>query len=492
MRLSVCTNWDSSLIDDLANIPDVYEVFGSEDMSLFGSARPSFLLGRIEKEEMPQYIKKVHDKGLKFNYTLNAPCLGNMEFNKEVHGKIIEELERLVDVGIDGVTVTVPYLLEIIKRRFPKLHTKVSVIAQVNSVSKARFYEDMGADEILLDYMINRDFKLLENIRKSVKCDLSLLVNDLCTYGCVYRNYHYNVAGHSSQSEHSAKGFLIDYNTLRCSIERLKNPSLFISARWIRPEDIHHYESIGYENFKVAGRRMSSGWILNAAKAYSERKYEGNLSDILDCAQPGSSDKALPIKTEKIASGLSTINANSLKKLYQMNPEMPYIDNKSLEGFIEFFKKDCCTGNCSDCNYCRNYADKVLKLDNCKAHMMREAYNGLYNDLVESRIFYLDESRDDSPCEIGERQKDSDIVWPDRIEKLYDNIMSKIPDNFRALARGASHRSIMEIARKRGAKEINEKDVLMGVIENTPEAFRNNMINGFKQLGIDVSCLNRQ
>jgi len=492
MKLSVCTNWDRSLLEGLASIPDVYEVFGSEDRSLFGSARPSIVLGRVEKEEMAQYIKKVHDKGLKFNYTINAPCLNNMEFNKAVHEKMIGELEMLVDMGIDGVTVAIPYLLELIKRRFPKLHVKVSVIAQVNSIPKARFFEEMGADEILLDYMINRDFKLLENIRKSVKCDLSLLLNDLCTYGCAYRNYHYNVAGHASQSDHLSEGFCIDYNTLRCSIERLKNPSLFISSRWIRPEDISCYEDIGYEYFKVAGRRMTADWILNAAKAYSTRKYEGNLSDILDCSLPGMTDKALPMKFENISSGISSIDVNSLMKLYQTKSEMPYIDNNSLEGFIEFFKNDCCTGNCNACNYCKSYTDKVLRLEEDKTQVMQEAYNGLYTDLVESRIFYCSESGDDCPAGTEEKRKVSDIIWPDRVERLYDTIMGNIPDNFRSVARGASHRSIVEIARKRGSNEINEEDVLMGVIKNIPEAFRNNMINGLKQLGVDLSFLDRQ
>ena len=117
------------------------------------------------------YIQACHERGLEFSYLLNAPCLGNLQYSKKGYGQLIELLEWIDQSGADAVTIGIPYLIDLVRKRFPRLKVKVSTTARVNTVRKALQYEDMGVEEIIIDEHINREFKTLEAIRKAVKCN---------------------------------------------------------------------------------------------------------------------------------------------------------------------------------------------------------------------------------------------------------------------------------------------------------------------------------
>src|SRR5512144_486023 len=108
MQLSVGTNWDPGLIDSLSRFP-VYELFGSLDATPVGGGRPSLVLGNVTQQQAASYIAEVHRKGWTFNYVLNAPCMGNMEYSRETHRRLLEHIEWLCETGVDAVTVSIPY-----------------------------------------------------------------------------------------------------------------------------------------------------------------------------------------------------------------------------------------------------------------------------------------------------------------------------------------------------------------------------------------------
>jgi len=56
-------------------------------------------------------------------------------------------------------------------------------------------------------------------------------------------------------------------------------------------------------------------------------------------------------------------------------PPFVYIDNRSLDGFIDHFKKNRCYGQCGvGCNYCEEIAKKVIRIDKTE---VREYVNKL-------------------------------------------------------------------------------------------------------------------
>lgn len=336
----------------------IYELFGSLPQTPVGSGRARLILPQVSEDEARRHVEAAHAAGFGFNYLLNAPCMGNMEFDKAAHRALLDHLSYVDSMGVDSVTVAIPYLLRLIKRQFPRLHVKVSVIAQVNSVQMARAYEDLGADEINVDYMSNRDFRALVALREQVSCELTLLANDLCLYRCPYRQYHYNLTGHSTQLDHPLNSAYFDFCMVSCTIEKLTHPDQLIRARWIRPEDLVHYERLGFNRFKLSGRNMSTDWIARAANAYAARAYVGNLGDLLAGSIP------------------------------EPSGSVHYcIDNAGLTGFLEHYRTHDCARGCDRCGYCSTVASRVATIPDKRTERYVRSYQHLLDSLIESTPF---------------------------------------------------------------------------------------------------------
>ena len=373
MQLLVPTNWDPDLILPLSKLEADVQLYGVLPTSMIGSGGSGPDNVRMVENQAEEYIERAHSAGLKFDYLLNAPSMGNMEWDENTHQELLMHLDWISSVGADSVTVTIPYLVELIKRQFPHLKIRVSTIAHVNSVARAKLVESLGADSITLDINVNRDFTLLKAIRNAVSCELTILMNNLCLYQCPYEYYHHDGLGHASQSYNSLSGYYVDYCVIRCSLDRLCDISQIIKCRWVRPEDIHVYEEIGMDMFKISGRSMSAERILQAATAYSSRHYQGNLYDILNIITP---------KIGFINSALPGVQNNVIEP-----PPKFYIDNQALEGFMDFFGKQDCLSGCSQCNYCQRIANKVIQFDRNEVDEYIAMLNASLDKLSSSRMF---------------------------------------------------------------------------------------------------------
>ena len=373
MKLLVPTNWDPDLILPLSKLQSDVNIYGVLPTSMIGSGGRGSDEVHMVEDQAEEYIERAHAAGLKFDYILNAPSMGNMEWDENIHRELLEHLRWIASIGVDSVTVAIPYLIELIKRQFPHLEVRVSTIAHVGSVARAKFFESLGANSITLDFNINRDFTVLKAIRNAVNCELTVLLNNLCLYQCPYEYYHHDTLGHASQSYNPLNGYYEDYCVLRCTLDRLYDISQIIKCRWVRPEDIHVYEEIGIDMVKTSGRSMSTERILNAATAYSSRHYQGNLYDILNVITP---------KIESRDSASSGAQNNVIGP-----PPKFYIDNQALEGFIDFFKKQNCLSGCAHCDYCQRIANKVVQFDREEVDQYMAMLNAYLDNLTSSRMF---------------------------------------------------------------------------------------------------------
>jgi collagenase-like PrtC family protease len=349
------------------------QLYGVLPTSMIGSGGRGPDNVHMVENQAEEYIERAHDAGLKFDYILNAPSMGNMEWDENTHRELLEHLRWITSLGVDSVTVTIPYLIELIKRQFPHLEVRISTIAHVSSVARAKLYESLGADSITLDFNINRDFTLLKAIRNAVNCQLTVLLNNLCLYQCPYEYYHHDTLGHASQSYNRLNGYYEDYCVLRCTLDRLYDISQIIKCRWVRPEDIHVYEEIGIDMFKTSGRSMSAERILHAATTYSSRHYQGDLYGILNVITPkiGIMNSVLPGEQNDVIG----------------QPPRFYIDNQALEGFIDFFKKQNCLSGCGNCGYCQRIADKVIQFDREEVDEYVAMLNASLDNLSTSTMF---------------------------------------------------------------------------------------------------------
>jgi collagenase-like PrtC family protease len=396
--LSVATNFDNGLLDAISPYP-VTEVFGKLSSDPVGGGRASFALPPLSRRRFESHVQAALSKGIGFNYLLNPACMDNREFTRQGQKEIEALLEYIEASGVSAVTISLPFLLPIIKRRHPRLKIRVGVYARVDGVAKARFWEEGGADCITLESLaVNRDFGLLAALRKTLKIDLQLIVNANCQLFCPLSGQHMVNLSHASQKGHPTRGFMIDWCVLKCSYDKLKDPAHYLRSEFIRPEDLGLYLDLGYNSFKILERGAPTPVLAKRVKAYSEGQYEGNLLDLI---QPFG-------YKEKTDASLFTGLFNQWRYLFRprlarlsklmklkdladkrgmlapLKGEPIHIDNSKLSGFIPGFRdKDCRSTDCGACGWCASYAKKAVRMDEAyRTELLRlyeDAFDGIYS-----------------------------------------------------------------------------------------------------------------
>lgn len=309
----------------------VIEVYGQmAPDSYFGSLRVNSQLPVVDKKSLEKYIKYCLEKKIEFNYIINATTMGNDELTNEGYKKIKKLLELLVDIGVTSVTIALPSIMEIAKFVSPGLKIKASTVCQINSASKAKFYDKLGIKRIVLDEDIYRRFDLLKNIRKAYSGELEVIVNSYCSNDCPYKMFHYNALSFSNLEKE-----LYPYYSDRCKNEHLDENG-YIKLNWIRPEDLHYYNDIGINYFKIQGRtNVFYGDPVKALLYYINGRYDGDLVSLLELF---SSKRSLAIADV-------------------------VIENRKLDGFLTkfVFSPESCKKLCDDCNYCTGYTEAGIK-----------------------------------------------------------------------------------------------------------------------------------
>lgn len=389
MKLRVGANWDIAFLDAVKGT-SVDALFGKLPFDIVGGARPGFVLPQINRRSVEQYIKACHARGLEFSYLLNAPCLGNLQYSRKGYGQLVELLEWIDDSGADSVTLGLPYLIDLVRKRFPRLKLKVSTTARVNTVRKALQYEDMAVEEIIIDEHINREFKTLEAIRKAVKCNLELIVNNICLWQCPYNYEHVNHDGHASREGEEDDYCYLQYPGYLCLYRKLMDPVELLKSPWIRPEDIPHYENVGYDHFKITERFKRTPLLLEHVKTYENRRYEGNLLDLFTLPRKGA---FTPIQLEYFIKPehVNILKISELEKVFDLEVrELIQIDNQKLNGFIEFFKRnDCNQTTCSECRYCEKFFEKVSVVNEEGVKRAAQRVRNFSEKLLSGEIFEI-------------------------------------------------------------------------------------------------------
>ena len=396
MRLTVPANYDPAILPLLKKY-DAVELYGKLPFDITGGGRPTSMSTPLSRRALAGYINEVHRQGLEFNYLLNAACFGNAEWTRRFHREVDRLLTWLTDLRVETLTIAAPYLVQIVKKRFPHFKIKVGIYAQVDTVKRAKYWEDLGCDAINLEsFSINRDFETLAKIRSAVKADLVLIANHFCQPNCPYQIQHQNGHAHASGLNPT---FYIDYPLMQCQKNRLTHKELFISSGWIRPEDIARYESLGYTTFKLLERNIPSDALVERAKAYHERKWEGNLADLLlsfgFASRPPKWSPWHMLKAFrfwKMPLGLASDALRFMKGqgmlLYTQTKNPIVIDSAAIPAnFLDRFQKGHCNQReCVDCGYCAGIADKAVTIDTKFLGEILPVYERLENTLVSGKF----------------------------------------------------------------------------------------------------------
>ena len=283
----------------------------------------------------------------------NKSCCGNFEYEQKWKEKFIQFIDSLIKMGINNFTVSIPYIVELLNQNYTDLKITISTINRIDNIRLVYFWEQMNIKKIIFDNTINRDFKLLSEIRKSTNLELEIIVNEICLFNCPYRNYHFNLLSHNTLNYNNFKPRSFEkYVNYKCNNAFLSDFSEFFKSPWIRPEDIPVYIKKGINFFKIIGRECSLEYIIKILDAYINNYWKGNLCEIF------------PIQlVEKIK-----------KKFEIENTPLFFVDNQKLKNFLKFFLENRCGMNCQQCSYCIETMNNALTFQNYNAiqYMKRE------------------------------------------------------------------------------------------------------------------------
>lgn len=478
MKLSIPCNWDMELIEATKDLP-VYDFYGAIATTPIGHGRPALIIPDVDENFVAEYIKKVHSTNRKFSYVLNATTMGNLEFDPKFHRTILKYLQWLVNIGVDAVHVSIPYLMEIIINQFPKLKVTTSVMAHTCSVDMAKEFERMGVSAINLSLEVNRDFKAIRAIRKAVKIPLILIPNLADLHQCPYRHYHYSILGYTSQTHNIDKArryWAMQPCKMYCNERKLSEPLEILKSCFIRPEDLKFYEKEGIDVFKLSGRHQNTEWIMKVARAYANREYKGNLVDIIDAIIMNKKD-IREFHPEFITESDPEIQAvpefYSWSRLDLSASDVVNINNTRLNGFIDHFVNNGCNPSidCDECGYCAKWVDKAVKINPDLSKQYLEAIKKHRNALLMSKF----------------AKEVEELEWDKRVKAAFENTMSIIPLLFRKVAKTAISTNAEKLAKERGSSIVEEEDLAKAFRESVPSKFQGKMKEKLKSNGIDIT-----
>ena len=501
MRISLACNWKLDLLTLIENdnhlMKTINDFYGASDMSFTGSGRPFFLMAKRDKPEIEKFINKVHDLNFKFTWLWNGECLGYYKFNSKEQTKALYELDWLDDMGVEYLTVTDPYLAQFAKTHHPKLKLKVSVIAEVNSLTRALEWEEIiGTDGVLtLSIMLNRNFPLLKKIRKMVKCDIELLTNDCCLNECPFRFFHYTECSHASQTHDCLEGYYNDWATIACQNQKCFNQEQIVMSKWIQPADLDKYIDIGIDYFKISGSRYGTRWLFNALKAYSYKNSDGNLGKIFN----GYSFESDPLilagnqfnefSARQVKMGTDSDNQSLLLSVPEFDA---VLDGNKLTTFIENmpYRGARCVETCGiTCFYCYSLTKIAYSQPEGGITESYKKYMAYLLKYLNTGDMFLskEERKLKSPVKSAELGTYFGIPWDNDAKKFLKEVMALIPKEMHDAATKGIGFTAERTAEKQELKRVTKDLLIAIIIELVPQTFKHDYIEFLIKKNININ-----
>lgn len=329
LEFSVPYNGDAATLRQLIALQRrngnvIREIYLNAPQAITGSGR----VGNVTTlDEFVGVVSVIREAGIRVDITMNSTCDGGDWYVEETLNRQIGFIRDMHEQhGIEAVTLANPFLIEQARQTCPNLEISASVLADIDCFSRAEAFALAGATTMTVDTSINRDLKLLRQIREKLGVELKLMVNEGCLNKCPYRKFHMNLISHKSHEERDEGNAF----SFACGDIIGRDAGQIFKSNWIRPEDMRRYEGIT-SFFKIVGRDMMPSKVLRCTEAYLDESYDGNLFDLL-CSSIG----------------------------YYGIEFRAHIDNKAL-GRTNFFKRtSTCNRQCQRCAYCAELADELL------------------------------------------------------------------------------------------------------------------------------------
>jgi hypothetical protein len=144
---------------------------------------------------------------------------------------------------------------------------------------------------------------------------------------------------------------------------KVKHPVEILRTHFVRPEDVHLYESIGIEHFKLDTALLTTDDIVRRVEAYVARTYDGNLTHLANLFYFGNryqSEVATPYQAPTFPGN----PPQAITRFFQLLGDKGIIDsilsvdNARLHGLLDHVVG----GRCDPvaCSECQRFADAAI------------------------------------------------------------------------------------------------------------------------------------
>jgi hypothetical protein len=267
-------------------------------------------------EKLVDALKKTPDDIKKY-VTLNGRYNPPTHYSEENAGANARMILEMHDQGLLHGVIFLDFFY--IKRlismepRIAELELVPSVNYFTDTIGKfhtmRRYLEDTcgsyTAKKVILDRSLNRDLAQMKKLVREIKAfdpnlKIEILVNEGCMLHCPFKINHDIFI--SMSNDHKAERRVhsnTDYDDFNlnklygCQKSNRENPANILRSPFIRPEDLHYVEPFA-DIIKLAGKTLGSGRMKTICHAYFQRRYNGNLLDLLDAMQIVSMDVYIP------------------------------------------------------------------------------------------------------------------------------------------------------------------------------------------------------
>ena len=267
--------------------------------------------------------------GIRLNLLFNANCLGGQCISKELQNRVIKITGKLLETcGLDTVTTASWFIAGVLKQHFPQLEIRASVNMKLGTI-EALSYASERFDGFCIQRDINYHMDTLQRISDWAKANdkkICLLANSGCLRNCAVQTFHDNLVAHLSELRQSE--CCMDQDPIFCRrfyADAAHKMEYLAHSTLIRPEDVHHYETL-VPMLKLASRTHSNPRLV--LEAYTSGKFTGNFFDL---TEPGHGI---------FFRGKVLDNA-------KITPEYWSVKSK-------------CRENCAECGFCKRVMEQAL------------------------------------------------------------------------------------------------------------------------------------